>query len=138
LSRNLKGNKAHYSGLAAENKIAKAYRAGGYHLEAQLWRSLAGEIDLIFKTWVCCVFVEVKKSQNHERAAQLLTACQRRHIIAAARVFMVQVRSATCMAMRFDLALIERFDAILIVENVFFQSIFRNHQRWVLFSRLKL
>ena len=81
--------------------------------------------DLIFKTSVCWVFVEVKKSQNHERAAQLLTAFQRRRIIAAAQVFMGQVRSAPCMAMRFDLALIDRFGAILIVENVFFSEDFQ-------------
>ena len=120
MSENLKGNKAYYSGLAAEHKIAKAYRVGGYHLEAHRWRSLAGEIDLIFKTSVSWVFVEVKKSQNHERAAQLLTAFQRRRIIAAAQVFMGQVRSAPCLAMRFDLALIDRFGTILIVENAFF------------------
>ena len=125
MSENLKGNKAYYSGLAAEHKIAKAYRVGGYHLEAHRWRSLAGEIDLIFKTSVSWVFVEVKKSQNHERAAQLLTAFQRRHINAAAQVFMGQVRSAPCLAMRFDLALIDRFGAILIVENVFFSEDFQ-------------
>ena len=94
-------------------------------MEAQRWRSLAGEIDLIFKTSVFWVFVEVKKSQNHERAAQLLTAFQRRRIIAAAQLFMGQVRSAPCMAMRFDLALIDRFGAILIVENVFFSEDFQ-------------
>jgi Holliday junction resolvase-like predicted endonuclease len=60
-------------------------------LEAQRWSSLAGEIDLIFKTSVCSVFVEVKKSQNHERTAQPLTAFQRRRIIAAAQMFMGQV-----------------------------------------------
>ena len=79
-------------------------------MEAQQRRSLAGEIDLIFKTSVCWVFVEVKKSQNYERAAQL---------------FMGQVRSAPCMATRFDLALIDRFGAILIVENVFFSEDFQ-------------
>ena len=70
-------------------------------------------------------FFDVKKSQNHERAAQLLTAFQRRRIIAAAQVFMGQMRSAPCMAMRFDLALIDRFGAILIVENAFFSEDFQ-------------
>ena len=94
-------------------------------MEAHRWRSLAGEIDLIFKTSVSWVFVEVKKSQNHERAAQLLTAFQRHRIIAAAQVFMGQVRSAPCLAMRFDLALIDRFGTILIVENAFFSEDFQ-------------
>ena len=120
LSGNRKGNKAYYSGLAAEHKIPKACRAGGYHLEAHRWRSLPVEIDLIFKNSVSWVFVKVKKSQNHERTEQLLTAFQRRRIIADAQVFMGQVRSASCLAVRFDLALIDRFDVILIVENAFF------------------
>ena len=39
---------------------------------------------------------------------------------------MGRVRSAPCLAMRFDLALIDRFDVILIVENAFFSEDFQD------------
>ena len=39
---------------------------------------------------------------------------------------MGQVRSAPCLAMRFDLALIDRFGVNLIVENAFFLEDFQD------------
>ncbi|MFT4015243.1 MAG: YraN family protein [Paracoccus sp. (in: a-proteobacteria)] len=85
-ARRARGRVAGSAGRLGEESVAREYHARGFRLIASRWRGRAGEIDLILEAGGEFVFVEVKKSADHARAAARILPRQIRRIRAAALV----------------------------------------------------
>lgn len=81
-------------------------RLKGYRCLARGYRTPQGEIDLVLRRGDLLVFVEVKAHASLERAAEAITARQRRRIAAAAALYL---QAHTQLAL-----LRQRFDAVLL------------------------
>lgn len=113
------GSKAYYSGLAAEETVARQYHRSGSGIVARRWRGKSGEIDLIARDGDAVVFVEVKAAATHEQAAQRLGAPQQRRIYGAAAEFLAGQPLGALTPARFDVALVNRAGQIEILKNAF-------------------
>jgi putative endonuclease len=65
------------------------------------------------------IFIEVKQSRSHARAALHLTGRQMARIYASASVFLGQEPAGQDTAARFDVALVDEAGRIEIIENAF-------------------
>lgn len=111
------GRTAYHAGLAAEDAVSRLYDRSGRPIIARRWRGSIGEIDLIAREGDVVVFIEVKKSSSHARAAEHLTPRQMQRIMATASEFVGGEPKGELTDIRFDVALVDAAGRIEIVEN---------------------
>lgn len=116
-ARARRGERAYHAGLLAEQSVRNDYVARGYRLCHERWRGRGGEIDLIFEMAGTYVFVEVKSSKTHARAAQSLSANQLARICISAQDYASRTPKGMLADLRIDVALVDAFGAIDILEN---------------------
>ena len=114
----MSGTVSYHSGLAAEEIVAAHYARYGHEIVARRWRSKAGEIDLIVRKDDYVIFVEVKKSKTHDRAAESLGSEQIGRIYTSAAVFLDGEPNGQNTDARFDVALVDAKGAISILKNI--------------------
>ena len=107
----------YFAGLSAENTVLNAYRKQGARLLETRWRGPGGEIDLIVGEGDRVVFVEVKKSKTHARAAQRVSDRQMARIMASAEAYLGCCPKGALTEMRIDVALVDAQGAVDIVPN---------------------
>jgi len=107
------------AGLSAEAAVARLYTRSGRPVTATRWRGQGGEIDLIARDGAEVIFIEVKQARTHARAAERVSAHQRRRIMTAASEFLAGEPDGQGTAVRFDVALVDGQGHIEIVENAF-------------------
>lgn len=113
------GKVAYHAGLAAEDQVARLYSQSGRQIAARRWRGSAGEIDLIARDGAEVIFIEVKKSRTHARAAEHLTSRQIARIYDTAAEFLGGEPRGQATDVRFDVALVDQYGRIEVRENVF-------------------
>ncbi|APX14003.1 hypothetical protein BWR18_18865 [Tateyamaria omphalii] len=118
-ARASRGRTAYLAGLAAEDIVARAYRAAAYSLVAERWRGRRGEIDLVFSTVVGIVMVEVKASKTLSAAADHLTPAQVARLYATAEEYLATLPNGSLTDIRFDVALVDQAGRLNIHENAF-------------------
>lgn len=116
-ARQARGAMAHAGGLSAEAQVERHYARRGARCVARRWRGEAGEIDLIFALGEDIVFVEVKASRTHARAAEHLGPRQAARLMASAEAYLGTLPRGTLTPMRIDVALVDGQGRIEIVEN---------------------
>ncbi len=112
------GSVSYHAGLAAEDQVARLYMRQGHPIAARRWRGTAGEIDLIARDGAEVIFIEVKKSKTHARAAERLTARQIERIYGTAAEFLAHEPRGQATNVRFDIALVDEIGRIELRENV--------------------
>lgn len=113
------GATSYHAGRVAEDIVAEDYRRRGYAPCQKRWRGRGGEIDLITRQGETVVFIEVKKSRSHARAAQLLRPAQIARLHIAAQEFLAGEPKGLLTDVRFDVALVDGQGRIDILENAF-------------------
>lgn len=113
----MSGAVSYHAGLSAEDQVARDYQGRGMRVEQHRWRGKGGEIDLIVRDGDGYVFVEVKKSHNHARAAERLGPRQIQRLFDAASEYLGQCKDGLNTPARFDVALVDAIGRIEIVEN---------------------
>ncbi|MEC7669477.1 MAG: YraN family protein [Pseudomonadota bacterium] len=114
-----RGMLAYQAGQSAEQGVERHYLARGGVTLARRWRGKAGEIDLIMDDGDGLVFVEVKKSRSHARAAQDVSRRQMERLCLASQEFMDANSYSALTNMRFDVALMDGQGHIDVIENAF-------------------
>lgn len=117
--RTARGISAYASGQAAEARVAEHYSDRGCEILDRRWRSAAGEVDLIVRDGDAIVFVEVKKAETHDLAAQRLSRRQMDRICNTALLYTGRLPSGSLTEMRFDAALVDLSGRVDIIENAF-------------------
>lgn len=117
-ARACRGARAHRSGLAAEESVARHYERRGCAVAARRWRGRGGEIDLILRDGAGVIFVEVKQSRGFDRAAERLGPRQIARIHAAAGEFLGREPRGLDTEARFDVALVDGTGRVEVIENV--------------------
>lgn len=107
---------SHLAGASAEQQVAALYTRMGCTIRALRWRGRGGEIDIVARDGAATVFIEVKKSRNHLRAAERLSARQIARLHDAAGEYMAAHGDGPVDA-RFDVALVDAAGRIEIIEN---------------------
>ncbi len=113
------GARSYHAGLAAEDQVALHYERTGHVIAARRWRGQAGEIDLIARNGEVVIFIEVKQSRNHARAAEHLTERQFARIYNAAAEFLGGEPAGELTDVRFDVALVDGTGRIEIIANAY-------------------
>lgn len=116
-SRAVRGLTAWHAGRAAEDQVADHYRRSGRPIAASRWRGRSGEIDLVAREGDVLVFIEVKRAETFAMAAERLSPHQMNRICSAASEFVAGEPGGQNTEMRFDVALVDGFGRIDIVEN---------------------
>lgn len=112
----------YHAGLAAEAIVARRYEDRGHAIAQERWRGRGGEIDLIMRDGDSVVFVEVKKSRTHERAALHLSRRQMQRLCNAASEFLAGEPRGQLTDMRFDLATVDQAGTVRVIENIFMEA----------------
>lgn len=115
----MSGAVSYHAGLSAESIVADDYARRGRPVVRHRWRGTGGEIDLIAQDGDGLIFIEVKKSRSHARAAERLSQRQMERIYASASEFLATQPKGQLTDVRFDVALVDDRGAIDIVENAF-------------------
>lgn len=110
----------YFSGLHAEDAVARMFERRGAEVQARRWRGSRGEIDLILQEPDGFVFVEVKKSRTHAEAAARVSQGQIRRIMQSALEFLGAIGAGAMANMRFDVATVDCHGDIEVIENAFF------------------
>lgn len=84
----MSGQRSYHAGRVAEDQVAARYAHLGADVCARRWRGRSGEIDLIARDGAQVIFIEVKQSRSHARAAESLSARQMARICASASEFL--------------------------------------------------
>lgn len=117
------GQLAYHARNAAEGVVARHYCAKGLEIAATRWRAArakgGGEIDLIVRNGAQVIFIEVKKSHSHAQAAQMLGSRQMTRIARSAAVFLADEPTGQDTEARFDVALVDSFGRVEIIENAY-------------------
>lgn len=113
------GLRSYHAGLAAEDSVVRHYLASGMSVLARRWKGRAGEIDLVLRAGEGLVFVEVKQSRSHQRAALHLGPSQMGRLGRAATEFLGTMPLGQNTDCRFDLALVDGTGRVEIIENIF-------------------
>ncbi len=116
------GATGYHAGIAAEDTVARDYARRNHSIAARRWRGQAGEIDLIAREGETVVFVEVKKSRDFATAALRLGRRQMDRICASASEFLAGEPKGQLTDVRFDLAMVNNFGAIKVIENAFMEA----------------
>ena len=98
--------------------MADHYAAGGRQTLARRWRGTRGEIDLVAQDGDGVIFIEVKKSRSHTRAASHLTARQLDRIYQTGAEFLATQPKGQLTDIRIDVALVDDMGRVDIIENV--------------------
>lgn len=117
--KQMRGKTSYYVGLAAEEIVAQHYARGGQPVLANRWRGSRGEIDLVAQNGDGVIFIEVKKSRSHARAASHLTRRQMDRIYQAGSEFLATQPRGQLTDVRFDLALVDDTGRVDVIENAF-------------------
>ena len=115
----MSGARSYHAGFAAEEQVAQLYDRSGRVVCAWRWRGSAGEIDLIARDGAEVIFIEVKQSKTHARAAEHLTARQMARIYGAASEFLAGEPAGQLTDVRFDVALVDAVGRIEVLENAY-------------------
>lgn len=99
--------------------MALYYQNRGADILARRFRDSGGEVDLILRQGDEFVFVEVKAAISHDIASARLTSAQSKRICQTALAFCARHHPSGPALMRFDLALVDRFGRVKIVQNAF-------------------
>ncbi len=113
------GRVGYHAGLESERSVARHYLRAGYSFAAHRFRGQGGEIDLIMRKADLVVFIEVKHSQTHARAAERLARHQMDRISASAADFLTGEPFGQDTPSRFDVALVDGQGRIEVLENAF-------------------
>jgi len=97
--------------------VLKGYLDHGYRLLTRRWRGPYGEIDLIFEQDNEIIFVEVKSSKTHARAAHSLSQRQIGRLLRSAEHCLGHFRLGSNTPMRFDVALVDGVGHIDVIQN---------------------
>ncbi|WP_108482847.1 YraN family protein [Oceaniglobus ichthyenteri] len=115
----MSGQVSYHAGRCAEDAVAAEYERRGHRIVGRRWRGKGGEIDLIAQGHGGFVFIEVKASRTHHRAALRIGRQQMQRIFDAATEFVANEPDGQLSEMRFDVALMDRAGTIDIIENAF-------------------
>lgn len=115
----MSGAISYHAGLAAESIVVQHYERSGRAICARRWRGTSGEIDLIARDGAEVIFIEVKQSKTHARAAEHLSPRQMARIYGAASEFIGTEPAGQRTAVRFDVALVDGMGRVEILENAF-------------------
>ncbi|MFT4151595.1 MAG: YraN family protein [Paracoccaceae bacterium] len=115
----MSGARSYHGGQAAEESVAQLYARSGRPIAARRWRGRSGEIDIIAREGERVVFIEVKSSATHARAAERLSLRQQARIYGAAAEFLGREPKGSLTEARFDVALVDATGRIEILENAF-------------------
>jgi len=107
----------YHAGSVAEDSVSQTYSRQGKTFAASRWRGKGGEIDLIYRDGDAVIFIEVKKSKTHARAAEMVRPRQMQRIFNAASEFVANEPKGQLTEMRFDVALVDGTGAVEIREN---------------------
>ncbi|MFD1880859.1 YraN family protein [Paracoccus pacificus] len=118
-ARQVAGVAAFANGQNAELRVAERYEQQGYEILARRWRGKAGEIDLIARHDGDFIFIEVKRADTRDMAAERLSRRQMDRICLAACEFCATQPMGQAAGMRFDAALVDGSGMIDIIENAF-------------------
>lgn len=116
-TRRVRGATGHARGLSAEEQVERHYLRVGAHCLARRWRGTGGEIDLILEMAGDVVFVEVKASRSHARAAERVSHRQAARLVRTAQEYLGTLPRGLLTPMRIDVALVDGQGRIEIVEN---------------------
>ncbi|MGR3485328.1 MAG: YraN family protein [Paracoccaceae bacterium] len=94
----------------AEDSVARVYRRHGMPVAARRWRGPGGEVDLIVQGRRGLVFVEVKRAETHDAAAERIDPRQIARIHASAECY-----AEPGTEMRFDLATVDARGTVRIL-----------------------
>ncbi|MGD1924240.1 MAG: YraN family protein [Paracoccaceae bacterium] len=119
LARSIRGRSNHFSGIAAEDSVARAYTGKGATVLGRRVRTPAGEIDLVLKHNDILVFVEVKRRRTAHHFDSPITTFQWSRLENAALHYMVPYVEDTGIqpVCRFDAALVAPDGQVEIIEN---------------------
>jgi len=112
-----RGRMNYHAGLAAEDIVADRYTQSGQPLLAKRWRGSRGEIDLVAQDGDGVIFIEVKKSKTHARAAARLTHRQMERIYGAGSEFLATQPKGQLTDVRIDVALVDDMGRVDVIEN---------------------
>ena len=112
-----RGQTNYRTGTAAEGQVEHAYLRGGHRLRDRRWRGAAGEIDLVLEKDGEIVFVEVKASRCHDRAAVALGDRQIGRLLRSAEAYIGALPAGLSTPMRFDVALVDGAGRIDVIRN---------------------
>ena len=114
-----RGRTAYFSGLAAEETVAREYQRRGAKLRRQRHRTPEGEIDLVLREGDMLVFVEVKKRKHGPGPDSPVSQRQWRRLENAAEHYMMALFDATGIRpfFRFDVAIVDGRGRVTIIEN---------------------
>lgn len=108
---------AYQKGKAAEDIALRAYVEHGHRLVTRRWRGPAGEIDLVMEKDGEVVFVEVKASRTHHRAAEALCKRQIGRLLRSAEHCLGSFPKGLATPMRFDVALVDGHGRLDVIVN---------------------
>jgi putative endonuclease len=111
--------RAYRSGLLAESLVALLLRLKGNRIVARRYKTPVGEIDLVALKGKRLAFVEVKRRQSFEDAAEALPSRARRRIVRAAQYWLAAHPSYNGHDMRFDVVLTAPWRWPRHIENAF-------------------
>jgi putative endonuclease len=114
-----RGQRAHLSGLAAEDIALRGYAARGAQVLTRRWRGTGGEVDLVLWDGDTYVFCEVKKAATFDLALDRVRPGQVQRIFNAASEYLGQTREGQLAPVRFDLALVDASGDLRLMENAF-------------------
>lgn len=114
----MSGRVSYLAGLSAEDQVSRRYAREGHVILSRRWRGRGGEIDLVAQKDGEIVFIEVKKSRSHARAAERLSRRQLARIYQSAEDYLGHLPQASNTPCRIDVALLDSMGQIDIVENV--------------------
>lgn len=117
MSRSERGRTGYHAGIEAERSVARYYLRRGYKFAAHRFRGRGGEIDLVLRRVDQVIFVEVKQSRSHSRAAERLLPNQMARLFDAASEFVAGEPAGQDTNMRFDVALVDGTGRVEIIEN---------------------
>jgi len=117
--RRERGQRAHLSGLAAEDIALRGYAARGAQVLTRRWRGTGGEIDLVLWDAGTYVFCEVKKAATFDLALERVRPVQVQRIFNAASEYLGHTAEGQLAPVRFDLALVDATGDLRIMENPF-------------------
>lgn len=117
--RKEKGTTSYHAGLLAEGSVERYYQQAGSSILARRWRGDGGEIDLVARDGAEVVFIEVKRSTTHARAAEALGRRQMVRIFQAAAEYLERETLGQLTPARFDVALVDGAGRVEILQNAF-------------------
>ncbi|MGV8997588.1 MAG: YraN family protein [Parvibaculaceae bacterium] len=107
-TRVARGAAAHKFGLQAERRALIWLLLRFYRLLGRRVKTKAGEVDLIMRRGNVIAFIEVKASDNFDRAIEALSPHQQTRLIRAASLYVASRPHLQALDMRFDMVLVAR------------------------------